>query len=324
MRVIRERASSAQTSNVASGIESATLVDKLTAPGRCMRYGARFVNRAGPADFYAYDGILNGHAPPPQRCSRAAWRRRSSPSSCRRRSALRRVPRSDPRAPFRPRCIRRCASAVSTSKAARTARCWTRSARGCSSPVRIGRRLGRAAAEMSSLENRLDVTALANGEATAWTRVSVAVDAPAFLQFSSGTTVEPKAVMVSHRNALANLAMIVCSSMTRRRRRPNKAGSVGCDHDMGLLGCMLLGRIIRARSPTSIRGLHRAAGAVATNALAVSRAVSPAPDFGDSAVPRCAANRWLESTYSTVPNHRRRGMERFARALRAGDSSRRR
>ena len=68
-------------------------------------------------------------------------------------------------------------------------------------------------------------------------------DDPAFLQFSSGSTVEPKAVMVSHTNLLCNLEMI--DSFFKEFNEDEAAQGGVCwlplYHDMGLVGCMYIG-----------------------------------------------------------------------------------
>lgn len=73
--------------------------------------------------------------------------------------------------------------------------------------------------------------------ADAWRRPNLAPDSLAFLQYTSGSTSEPKGVMVSHANLLANLEMI------RRRFGLHEDTVVGSwlpvFHDMGLVGDLL-------------------------------------------------------------------------------------
>jgi len=77
----------------------------------------------------------------------------------------------------------------------------------------------------------------------AWRPVQVDPESPAFLQFTSGTTVEPKAVMVSHVSLLCNLDMI--DSFFQRFNEEQAAQGGVCwlplYHDMGLVGCMYIG-----------------------------------------------------------------------------------
>lgn len=106
---------------------------------------------------------------------------------------------------------------------------------------RIKRLLGPAAVGIGSLESVIDVKDLHSG--AAWKRIEVDPDQPVFLQFSSGTTVEPKAVTVSHTNLVYNLAMMGHALV------PKYEGEIeqGCVcwlplyHDMGLVGCLYLG-----------------------------------------------------------------------------------
>ncbi len=68
---------------------------------------------------------------------------------------------------------------------------------------RIKRLLGPAVVGVESLRRVMDAKDLHGGGE--WRQNEIDPAQPAFLQFSSGSTVEPKAVMVSHTNLLANL-----------------------------------------------------------------------------------------------------------------------
>jgi acyl-CoA synthetase (AMP-forming)/AMP-acid ligase II len=226
--------------------DTASLVERLLRLEGCTRYGARFVTRSGAADFHDYDTIL-------RRARAAAAELQARGVAPGDRIAII-LPTSIgffdaflgtilagaiPAAMYPPVRLGRLDEYVTRTRTMLDAI----GTRLLITDARIGRLLGRAAADVRSLENRIDVTALANGSAGAWMRPSVAADAPAFLQFSSGTTLEPKAVMVSHRNALANLEMI---DLLFQDASPEEAEQGGVCwlplyHDMGLLGCMLLG-----------------------------------------------------------------------------------
>ena len=76
-----------------------------------------------------------------------------------------------------------------------------------------------------------------------WSRVDVHPDSPAFLQFSSGTTLEPKAVIVTHKNLLSNLAMIDSFFEMFTQEEVERGGVCWLPlyHDMGLIGFMFMG-----------------------------------------------------------------------------------
>ena len=103
--------------------------------------------------------------------------------------------------------------------------------------------LGPAVQNVASIEDVLDAEKLLTSN-TRWRRVDVTPDSPAFLQFSSGTTVEPKAVHISHTNLLHNLEMIDSLFRVVGDEEQAKQGGVcwlPLYHDMGLVGCLFLG-----------------------------------------------------------------------------------
>jgi acyl-CoA synthetase (AMP-forming)/AMP-acid ligase II len=65
----------------------------------------------------------------------------------------------------------------------------------------------------------------------------------AFLQFSSGSASEPKAVTVTHSNLLHNLQMMhsVLGERSDEARRRGAVCWLPLYHDMGLVGCLYLG-----------------------------------------------------------------------------------
>ena len=81
-----------------------------------------------------------------------------------------------------------------------------------------------------------------------WKIIEIREDDPVFLQFSSGTTLKPKAVQVSHVNLIENLKMMgnTLDHLDPKERDGTEAER-GCVswlplyHDMGLVGCLYLG-----------------------------------------------------------------------------------
>ncbi|HVF58972.1 MAG TPA: fatty acyl-AMP ligase [Thermoanaerobaculia bacterium] len=103
----------------------------------------------------------------------------------------------------------------------------------------------------------------------------------ALVQFSSGTTVEPKAVVLSHRAVLAQVRSLGSFLGGTPEARDSGASWLPLYHDMGLIGCVFPSLALDT-SLTLVRPEHF----VARPALwlrAVSRyraTVSPAPNFG--------------------------------------------
>ncbi|MEV8315760.1 fatty acyl-AMP ligase [Streptomyces sp. NPDC059900] len=114
-------------------------------------------------------------------------------------------------------------------------------------------------------ENMTDVRCLAtdapdHGDAAAWTAPSLVPEDLAFLQYTSGSTSDPKGVMVSHRNLLANEQAIKNSAGGDARTR--YGGWLPFYHDMGLIGHILqplfLGGSAALMSPVSfLKRPHR-------------------------------------------------------------------
>src|SRR5690606_34750738 len=115
-----------------------------------------------------------------------------------------------------------------------------------------------------------------------WSPVEAFLDDIAFLQFSSGTTVEPKAVEITHRNLLANLDMMnsFLAGITREEARNGAVCWLPLYHDMGLVGCMYMGlyrpgTVSYIGPDTFIARPH-----IWLQSLSEYKAViSPAPDF---------------------------------------------
>ncbi len=74
-------------------------------------------------------------------------------------------------------------------------------------------------------------------------RVEPQADAPAFIQFSSGTTSAPKPVVLTHRQVLANVRAILGAIMAAHPEGPELTHAgvswLPLYHDMGLVGCVL-------------------------------------------------------------------------------------
>ena len=261
-----------------------TLLDLLLRLEGCQDFGARFVGRKGADEFFPYDAVLG-------RAKNAAAVLQA-----------RGVQPGDRVAIILPTCIGFLDAFLGAILAgaipaalyppvrlgrldeyhARTRRMLqVMGARVLVTDSTITRLLGQAVEGVDSLGDTLDVSALAR-PAGRWTTPIVRAESPAFLQFSSGTTVEPKAVVMSHVNVLANLAMIDALFANVSDEEAARGGVCWLPlyHDMGLLGCMWLG-LYHPGTITYI-GPERfiANPAVWLQTLSRYRALcSPAPDF---------------------------------------------
>ncbi|MEO8657449.1 MAG: fatty acyl-AMP ligase [Bryobacteraceae bacterium] len=146
--------------------------------------------------------------------------------------------------------------------------------------ARISRLLGTGVTGVSSLKDVIDATNLKKG--SGWKQVAVDAEDIAFLQFSSGTTVEPKAVSVSHSNLMHNLSMMEAGI---GGGTPEEfAGGGVCwlplYHDMGLVGCLYLG--LHYPGTMTYMGPESFIGRPAMWLQTISKyrgVVSPAPHF---------------------------------------------
>lgn len=91
------------------------------------------------------------------------------------------------------------------------------------------------------------------GDPGAWRLPEISPDDIALLQYTSGSTSEPKGVMVSHRNLLSNVDAIMAAAGVDSGCR--SGGWIPHYHDMGLIGLLLTG-VLRGRgfahmSPTA-------------------------------------------------------------------------
>jgi fatty-acyl-CoA synthase len=108
--------------------------------------------------------------------------------------------------------------------------------------ARIKKLLGPVTSGVECLESVMDVNDLA-GDGMQWRFPEVQPGDPAFLQFSSGSTREPKAVIMTHRSLIANLEMMASAFRAIPNANPENGGVCWLPlyHDMGLVGCMLSG-----------------------------------------------------------------------------------
>ena len=103
--------------------------------------------------------------------------------------------------------------------------------------ARVGRLLGQAAARARP---ELGVRTVSDLPAGGELEVPAAPEDLALIQFSSGTTVEPKPVALTHANVLANLAAIDAYIPEQGPLRQRGVSWLPLYHDMGLIGCLLL------------------------------------------------------------------------------------
>jgi fatty-acyl-CoA synthase len=146
---------------------------------------------------------------------------------------------------------------------------------------RIKRLIGEGVVDVPSLQTVIEAGDLCSETAQA-APVSVNPDSPAFFQFSSGSTSDPKAVVVSHRNLVCNLAMMK-QALVYRDESEIENGAVcwlPLYHDMGLVGCLYLGLYYPAT--ITYLGPDAFLGRPALWLRTISRfqaAISPAPNF---------------------------------------------
>jgi acyl-CoA synthetase (AMP-forming)/AMP-acid ligase II len=111
------------------------------------------------------------------------------------------------------------------------------------SDSRVGKLLGPVARGVECLESAIDVRDLSGGDSGNWRMPDASPGDPAFLQFSSGSTREPKAVVMTHRNLIENLEMMAAAFRMVPGADPQDGGVCWLPlyHDMGLVGCMFNG-----------------------------------------------------------------------------------
>jgi fatty-acyl-CoA synthase len=147
----------------------------------------------------------------------------------------------------------------------------------------------------------------------------------AMVQFSSGTTVDPKPVGLSHRAVIANVEAILDFMPTDRQPQDSGVSWLPLYHDMGLIGCifpalhrpgtltLIPPEVFLLRPAIWLRTLSR-----------YQATLSPAPDFAyglcldrikDSELDGCDLSHWriaLDGAEPVSPARMRRFAERFA------------
>ena len=264
--------------------KATTIVETILALEGCTRYGARFLSRKGEATFHTYDEV---------------FQRAKAVAGALQQGGLR---AGDRVAVILPTCVEFLDVFLGTQLAGgipaalyppvrlgrleeyydRTRRMLTRiGTKLLVTDGRIRKILGPAVEHVSSLEQVLDPGGLLAGDGYR-PPGEIDPDTPAFLQFSSGSTVEPKAVMVSHTNLLYNLEMIDAFFRRFSDEQAEQGGICWLPlyHDMGLVGCLYIGlyhpgtvtyigpEVFVGKPRIWLRALSRYGGVI-----------SPAPDF---------------------------------------------
>lgn len=110
--------------------------------------------------------------------------------------------------------------------------------------------------------------------------VTVRSDELALIQFSSGTTLDPKPVALSHANVIANAEAIDTYLPEGNGVRQSGVCWLPLYHDMGLIGCLVLAMLHPGPLTLIPPEIFLARPAIWLRAIAKKRAtVSPAPNF---------------------------------------------
>ncbi len=151
----------------------------------------------------------------------------------------------------------------------------------------------------------------------------------AFIQFSSGTTVEPKPVCLTHRQVLANVTAILDAITTVHPEGPELTHSavswLPLYHDMGLVGCLLAAVAHQGDLTLIPPEAFVARPAIWLRAISRYRAtISPAPNFAyalcadrvtDAELEGVDLSSWrvaLNGAEPVTPTVLQRFVERFA------------
>ena len=143
------------------------------------------------------------------------------------------------------------------------------------------------------------------------TRVAASPDDIAFIQFSSGSTVDPKPVALSHRNLGAQLAAL--ESLLLPDAPPIGVSWLPLYHDMGLIGCLLLA-VYHPGTLVLLAPEHFITRpALWLRAIARHRAgISPAPNFAYALCARRVRNEELAGLDLSCWRHALDGAEPIA------------
>jgi len=150
--------------------------------------------------------------------------------------------------------------------------------------ARVQRVLGRT---MEAARPRLGCHVVDDVASDLWTRPTIDIDDAALIQFSSGATVDPKPVVLTHRQIMANVAAITYAILRAYPERDglthNGVTWLPLYHDMGLVGCVLVA-VARPGDLTLIPPeVFVTRPAIWLRAIARHRGtVSPAPNFAYS------------------------------------------
>jgi len=226
-------------------LKQRTIVDVLIRLSSQTRIGARFVRRNGAAEFYPYRDILASAQAAAVGLQKRGIRRGDRvalilPTSkgfldaflgCQLAGAV-------PAALYPPFRLGRLDEYFT-----RTRQMLSKiGARMLITDARVRKLLGPVTSGVECLESAIDVTDL-DSDGAHWRAPEVNPGDPAFLQFSSGSTREPKAVIMTHRSLIANLEMMAAAFRSIPDANPEHGGVCWLPlyHDMGLVGCMLSG-----------------------------------------------------------------------------------
>jgi len=143
---------------------------------------------------------------------------------------------------------------------------------------RVRRVMGQVMARYRPRLGLIDASTLASGVEREPTPVDP--DQLAMIQFSSGTTMEPKPVALSHRQVVANVQVIIDYLPLDRGFKQAGVSWLPLYHDMGLIGCVFVAVVGPGPLALIPPELFLARPALWLRAISRHRAtVSPAPNF---------------------------------------------